>query len=131
MYKTDDNNDYGTLIEINLDNGIYIFDNQSATGKTRLCKALRDCQKYGEPVASYTYDDKLLEMPIERVLVPDKYKVIMLDRYDLYEGDGAELIKECADNSIILIDCKGDFTVCSTDEWCTISMAEDKIEVTQ
>ena len=70
MYKTDSSNNYGTIIDINLENGIYIFDNQSATGKTRLCKALRDCQKYGEPVASYTYDDKLLGIPIENILIP-------------------------------------------------------------
>ena len=124
-------NKYGTIIDVNLDNGIYIFDNASATGKTRLCKALRECQKYGEPVASYTYDDKLLDIPIGKVLVPNKYKVIMLDRYDMYEGYGAELIKECADNSVILIDCKGEFSVSNEDDWCMIEMTEDRIEVVQ
>ena len=64
MYKTDSSNNYGTILDIDLPDGIYIFDNQSATGKTRLHKALRECQKYGEPVASYTYDDKLLGMSI-------------------------------------------------------------------
>lgn len=128
MYKTDK---YNTELIFSLDNGIYIFDNESATGKTRLCKEIRKYQKYNEPLASYTYDDKLLNMAIEKVLVPNKYKVIMLDRYDMYEGEGAELILECAKNSIILIDCKSKFTVTSEDEWCTIEMTHDKIEVLQ
>lgn len=128
MYKLDK---YLTKISIQLENGIYIFDNISASGKTRLYKVLRECQAYGEPVASYTYNDKLLGLPIESVLMPNKYKVIMLDRYDMYEGDGASLILKCAENSIILIDCKGDFTVTNLDEWCDIRLTDCGIEVTQ
>lgn len=127
MYQT---SKYATEIDIQLNNGIYIINSDSAIGKTRLCKELRKQQKYGEPVASYTYDDRLLGMPIENILVPNKYKVIMLDRYDLYEGEGAEGILKCKDNTIILIDCKGEFTVSVDDEWCDINMTEAKIEVT-
>lgn len=120
---------YKPYIYINLENGIYLFDNMSATGKTRLCRLLKNCQAYREPVAAYTYNDKLIGLPIEKVLEPGKYKVILLDRYDMYEGDGKELINECAKQSIILIDCKGKFTVTNEEELCTISLEEDKIEV--
>lgn len=126
MYRTDK---YNTELVFNMENGLYIFDNQSATGKTRLCKVIRDYQKYGEPLASYTYDDYLLGMKIEDVLVPKKYKVIMLDRYDMYEGVGADLIKECAKDSIVLIDCKWNFTVSNEDETCFIEMGPYRIEV--
>ena len=128
MYKI---NKYGTELVFSIENGLYVFDNESAIGKTRLCKALRECQKYGEPVASYTYDDKLLNMHINSILVPNKYKVIMLDRYDMYNGDGAELIKECAKNSIVLIDCKSNLAVSTDDEWCSIQMEPNRIEVVQ
>ena len=43
---------YSTTIDIKLDAGVYVFDNQSSTGKTRLYKELRECQKYGENVAA-------------------------------------------------------------------------------
>lgn len=124
-------NKYGTELVFNIENGLYIFDNETATGKTRLYKEIRENQKYGEPIASYSYDDKLLNIPIESVLIPNKYKVILLDRYDMYEGEGAELITECAKSSIVLIDCKGEFTVTNEDDWCTVEMTASRIEVTQ
>ena len=52
-------NKYNVTINIELEPGIYVFDNQSATGKTRLAKLLSDYQAYGEPVIAYTYNDKL------------------------------------------------------------------------
>lgn len=120
---------YSVEIIIDLENGIYLFDNESATGKTRLCKLLREYQVYGEKVASYTFNDKLLGIPIHEILVPDKYKVIMLDRYDLYEGYGKELINVCAENTIILIDCKDKFTVTNEEDLCSIKLEPSKIEV--
>lgn len=126
MYKLDK---YSVEVIVNLDNGIYVFDNESATGKTRLCKLLREYQAYGEKVASYTYNDKLIGVPITEILVPNKYEVILLDRYDLYEGYGKELINKCAENTIILVDCKDKFTVTNEEDWCTIKLQPDKIEV--
>lgn len=120
---------YAVKIKINLENGIYVFDNESATGKTRLCKLLKEYQAYGEAVASYTYNDKLLGRSISEIFIPDKYKVILLDRYDLYEGEGRELINECAKNTIILVDCKDKFTVTNEEDWCSIDMTSNKIEV--
>lgn len=120
---------YAVKIMINLENGIYVFDNESATGKTRLCKLLREYQAYGEKVASYTYNDKLLGVPISEILEPSKYKVILLDRYDLYEGYGKELINKCAKEAIILVDCKDKFTVTNEEDWCSIDLKPDRIEV--
>ena len=120
---------YNVKVDIQLDNGVYIFDNESALGKTRLAKLLEKYQAYGEPVVSYTYNDKLRGIDIATVLQPKRFKVILLDRYDMYEGDGAELILKCAEDSIVLIDCKNDFSVTAEDEWCTINMEKDKIEV--
>lgn len=127
MYKNDK---FQPMIEINLENGIYIFDNESATGKTRLCKVLKTYQIYGEPVASFTYHDILLGNQVEKILIPNKYKVILLDRYDLYGVGPTDLFDKCAENSIILIDCKGEFLASRNDDWCLIKMTDSKIEVT-
>lgn len=126
MFKIDK---YNVSVDIQLENGIYVFDNESGLGKTRLAKLFKKYQAYGEPVASYTYNDKLIGIDISNILKPNKFKVILLDRYDMYEGDGAELILKCAENAIILIDCKNDISVTADDEWCTIHMEKDKIEV--
>ena len=103
----------------------------SAIGKTRLCKELRNYQKYKESVASYSYDDYLLGMPIEQVLVPNKYKVIMLDRYDMYNGVGSELISKCKDGSIILIDCKRGLNFNEEYDFCSLEMSDNIIEVVE
>lgn len=117
-------------ISIELENGIHTLSSDSATGKTRLFNLLREqeiCRK--EPIGTYTYEDKLRGIPIESVLISGKHKLIMLDRYDMYEGYGASLIRKCAKTSIVLIVCKGRFTVSDEDEWCDITMTADHIEV--
>lgn len=122
-------NKYDVEITTDLKNGLYVFSNESATGKTRLAKLLRQYEAYGEPVTSYTYNDKKTNRKIEDALVPNKYSLIMLDRYDMYNGDGANLILECAKNSIVLIDTKRNLQFTNTEEWCDIEMTPEKIEV--
>lgn len=46
---------YYPHIEIDLEPGIYVFSKMSATGKTRLYKALVDVKRYRDTVA-YTYE---------------------------------------------------------------------------
>lgn len=120
---------YDVDLSINLDNGIYVFYGESATGKTRLAKLLRAYGNAGEPVNSYTYADKQTGLPISTVLIPGKYRVIMIDRYDMYRGDGIDLMHECAKDTIILVDCKKDSLFTSITDWCSINMAERRIEV--
>lgn len=122
------NAEYNPTVNINLENGIYTFDAESATGKTRLCKHLKTLNAYGEPVDSFTYNDLLRGDTLNNVL-NSKNKVIMLDRYDLYKNEGHELINQCAENSIILIDCKSAFPGSSDSQDCFIEMAENSLEV--
>lgn len=132
MLNMYENNEFAVNIKVSLDeNGIYVFDSEESIGKTRLFKELRKHQTYGEAVATYTYNDKLLGHSIEDVLVPEKHRLIMLDRYTMYEGDGADLINECAKTSIVLIDCKEPLTISTEDKWCTIKMSSSSIEVTK
>lgn len=94
----------------------------------------KSCEKIrlmGESVASYSYNDYLLRTPISAVLTPNKFDVIMLDRYDMYNGVGSDLIKECSTNSIILIDCKAPLKVSAMCDICFISMSSDRIEVSE
>lgn len=121
---------YSPEIYIELENGIYIFDNESATGKTRLSKFFKKLKAYGEPVDSFTYDDLLRGESLEKVL-HSANRVILLDRYDLYKEKGHDLINACARDSIILIDCKTAFRGSTEDQSCFINMTEDKIEVSE
>ncbi len=122
------NTEYNPTVNINLENGIYTFDAESATGKTRLCKHLKKLKAYGEAVDSFTYDDLLRGDTLDKVLKAEN-KVIMLDRYELYKSEGHELINQCSAKSIILIDCKSAFLGSSDSEDCSIVMTEDSLEV--
>lgn len=121
-------NNYIPEIRINLDNGVYLFSNDSV-GKTRLYKELRKNQMYKENVASYSYNDYLINIPIESVLIPNKYKVVMLDRYDMYNGVGKDLISACKNNTIVLIDCKKGLNFGVDYEFCYLEMTDSLMEV--
>lgn len=123
---------YPVTIKIDLPVGkVHLFTKESSSGKSRLAKELLQHNIYGDPVASYTYNDKLRGISINDILVPNKYKVILLDRYDMYNGDGVELIKQCLDSTIIIIDCKGAYIAGLNTEYCTITMEARYIEVTE
>lgn len=128
MYRNDN---YDVEININLENGIYVFDEKSATGKTRLCKALKELRKLGEPVIGYTYGDDKLGISLVDIISKVNPKVIMLDRYDMYNGTFNERFAEWSKNAVILIDCKGDLETEVYTDWCTIEMGSREIEVVQ
>lgn len=88
-------------INFRLKNGIYYFFPESSTGKTCLMKLLKEYSKLGEPVCGFTYSDlKLNDKPNFSA------KVVLLDRYDLYNGLYVDEMIRSSDRSIILIDCK-------------------------
>lgn len=128
MYKCDT---YNTKIDIQLKNGVYVFTPESATGKTRLCKELTKLEGYGEPVTSYSYSDaRKGKVKLEDILSNKKYKVIMVDRYDLFEDSKYDeyfnsRIKDC----IVLVDYKGNNFICDEEEACLIDMTHNRIEV--
>lgn len=128
MYKNDK---YDVEININLENGIYVFDEKSATGKTRLCKALKELRKLGEPVVGYTYGDDKLGISLVDLVSKVNPKVIMLDRYDMYNGTFNERFTGWSKKAIVLIDCKGDLEAETCTDWCTIEMQSREIEVVQ
>jgi hypothetical protein len=122
---------YNVDIFVKLDPGIYVFDNQSATGKTRLADLLSKFNAYGEPVASYTYNDKLKGLTLEQMLGDRKYDVILLDRYDMYNGEYTDIIEKYSKSGVVLIDCKSELKNIEDDDWCMITMDSDRIEVEQ
>ncbi len=128
MYKNDK---YDIEININLDNGIYVFDEKFATGKTRLCKVLKELRKLGEPVVGYTYGDDNLGINLIDITNKVNPKVLMLDRYDMYNGTFNKELAEWSKNAVILIDCKGNFKTDIYIDWCIIKMKPGKIEVAQ
>lgn len=126
MYKIDK---YNVKLTFNLKNGVYTTSCESGTGKTWLCKVLKQYRSYGEPVASYTYLDYTMGVDIASVLNSEKFKVIMLDRYDMYQGIGVELLKQIKDRAIVIVDTKSGIHGFNDDERCFIELSMNSIEV--
>lgn len=97
---------YTDIVDVDLTAGIYQFEDDSATGKTRLCELLKKYRAYGEKVYAYTYNDLLVGIDFESDVKQQEYKVVMLDRYDMYKGRFSETIKELSKSCVVLIDCK-------------------------
>lgn len=121
---------------IKLEPGIYKFTNMSGTGKTYLSKVLKEHAVAGAPVTVFTVEDMEKELTIDDVAKAKKIdnpEVILLDRYDRYNGYEKEAIRKYAKNAIVLIDCKGklDIPLDKNDRlgMAGIALFESRIEV--
>jgi len=122
--------DFNPKISISLNSGIYVFDRESATGKTWLCNSLKELSSYGEPVDAYTYADFCKGLKLENILKPHKYEVVLLDRYDLYKDlSHKKLFEDCFNNTVVLVDCKSPFNVFRDSHWCEIIIGNNEIGV--
>lgn len=125
MYRSEN---YYMKVHIDLEPGVYVFPHASASVKTYLAHILEKYRRYGEPVRAYSYSDFCDGVPIDSVLDGGKYRVVMLDRYSLYYGAGADAIKTFAQKSILLVDCKQVFDVCGH-KTCLLYRTEELLEV--
>lgn len=113
---------------IDLENGVYEFMENSATGKTYLLNMLK-MASVKEPVIGYTYSDHLDgSVLMERCL---RSKVIMFDRYDMYAGCYKDIILACKDNSIILLDNKTYDRLGLDMGYCGVKLTRGRIEVSE
>lgn len=121
-------------IKVNLEPGLYLFDGNSSTGKTYLCKLLKQLRGRGEPVDGYTYADarriglreylRGLDLPSQDI------RVLLLDRYDMYAGQFCDVIAELREHCVVLLDCKLDHHLGTSDDGiCEIILEEGRIEV--
>lgn len=115
-------------VDVNLENGVYVFNDESASGKTYLLYMLNKMSN-ADSVIGFTYTDSLsnsinMEKCIGR-------HIIMFDRYDMYRNKYADIIKKLKNSSIILIDCKNlaDMTLDVDLKDCIIELEENSIEV--
>jgi hypothetical protein len=106
--------------------GIYQFDSESATGKTRLSKLAKEYNSYGDPIDSYNYYDYRHK---RNMLDMMDCKAIFIDRYDMYNGEFADSILELGKNHMVFIDCKSSLLIDTPCRMATIEMEEGRISI--
>ena len=100
---------YVPSIEIRLSEpGVYAFSPLRADGKSYLCSLLHQLRDR-ERVDSYTYP---AVFDPAALFDREKRDLIMLDRYDMYAGQGTEEILRFAQSGIVLVDVKGPNDLC-------------------
>lgn len=100
----------------------------SATGKTRLYHLLREYRAAKLPVAGYSYSEYMDGLRISQYLNTG-LKLIIIDRYDMYNGEMASDIIELSKESIVLIDCKTTLDIIADIEYKDIEMGSDYIHI--
>lgn len=128
MYKTPDI--FRTQILIDAKQGLYIFDDESAIGKTRLYHELKSLQAAGEPVCAVRYDDGVPIQELRRWTDEREIKVVMVDRYDMYQSRELDmLLGQLCQKLTVLLDCKRGTAIKCEDETVFMSMGQNRIEV--
>lgn len=120
----------GMMIRINLDNGIYQVDPVSASGKSYLYSMLQELDR--EDILSLSYKDmKLLaNKEAKNELFSRDYKLILIDRYDLYNGVLNEYLQRYNEKAIVIVDLKQ-----KSEDWidhmCEFNLTKDELEVNE
>lgn len=121
---------FAIKLNIDLEKGIYVFQPKSSSGKTRLFYELCKRNMVYNNVYAYTLNDKKKGISPLDYLENPECKVVLFDRYDMYNGDFSENIIKASRDKIILIDCKTELNIRCRTLPCRIINNNDSIEVT-
>lgn len=123
-------------VTLDIQPGAYVLGETSGEGKSYLAEILDGARRAGfTKVISITKSDIDLGFKIQS-LIDTEFDVLMLDRYDLYEGEEIADIIENHPNSYILLDCKHGFGTWQADrdffiEDATVKTRQGEIRVEQ
>lgn len=113
-------------VSIDLEPGLYDIYSASATGKTLLSKMIKSIGD--EKKLAVTYHDILMGLDLERV-IEKQPELLMLDRFDLYDGYIEVLEKLKKMDCVTLVDYKTQRNFCDFDDTCFMALSEECLEV--
>ncbi len=111
---------------IDLEPGLYHFHPDSATGKTLLLKMVKSLGEKDK--AAITYHDLMLGVDLAKVIA-QKPKLLILDRFDLYDEDAPLLERLKTADCITLVDYKTERRFCDFDDTCFVTLGKNQLEV--
>lgn len=113
-------------VNIDLEPGLYSFHPDSATGKTLLVKMVKSIGEKDK--IAITYHDIIMGLDIGKV-ISNKPKLLILDRFDLYDYEAVRLESLKYADCITLVDYKTERKFCDFDDTCFVELDKDKLEV--
>jgi hypothetical protein len=113
-------------VNIRLTSGVYDFESSSARGKTLLVKMIKSLGD--KDMVALTYNDILLGIDIEGI-ISRKPRLLVLDRFDMYDDKFQMLEKLKGTDIIVLVDYKTQRHFCNFDDTCWVTLTENSLEV--
>ncbi len=111
---------------IYLEPGLYHLHPDSATGKTLLLKMVKSLGEKDK--AAITYHDLMLGVDLAKVIA-QKPKLLILDRFDLYDENAPLLESLKTADCITLVDYKTERRFCDFDDTCFVTLGKNQLEV--
>ena len=113
-------------VKIDLEPGLYNFHSESATGKTLLLKMVKSIGEKDK--IAITYHDILMGLELDKVFAMQP-KLLILDRFDLYDEASEKLEKFRQADCVTLVDYKTGRNFCNFDDTCFVTLHKDMLEV--
>ncbi len=111
---------------IDLAPGLYNFHPDSATGKTLLLKMVKSIGEKDK--VAITYHDFIMGIDLDKVIA-NKPKLLILDRFDLYDENAGKLAALKKADCITLVDYKTERNFCDFDDTCFVTLGKNQLEV--
>lgn len=125
-------NIYPRKVILNVQPGCYVFEPESAIGKTYLGKLISKLSESGELNACYiTYRKTLSVEKIIKKLDSGDFDIVFLDRLDLYvSGELCKYLDSTHERTTYLMDLKDTNKIrYFSESYAEISLLEDRLEV--
>jgi hypothetical protein len=113
-------------VNIRLTSGVYDFESSSARGKTLLVKMIKSLGD--KDMVALTYNDILLGIDIDGI-ISRKPRLLVFDRFDMYDDKFQVLEKLKGTDIIVLVDYKTQRHFCNFDDTCWVTLTENSLEV--
>jgi hypothetical protein len=113
-------------VDIRLTSGVYDFESSSARGKTLLVKMIKSLGD--NDMVALTYNDILLGIDIDKIISRNP-RLLVLDRFDMYDDKFQVLEKLKGTDIIVLVDYKTQRHFCNFDDTCWVTLTENSLEV--
>ncbi len=113
-------------VTIDLAPGLYNFHPSSATGKTLLLKMVKSIGEKDK--LAVTYHDLVMGVSLNKVIAR-KPRLLILDRFDLYDKNAEKLEKLKEADCITLVDYKTERNFCDFDDTCFVTLGKNRLEV--
>ncbi len=118
---------FNKKVIINLPPGLYCFHPDSATGKTLLLKMVKSIGEMDKIAITY-HDIIMMGVDLDKIIASTP-KLLILDRFDLYDdnADKLKLLKHA--DCITLVDYKTERNFCDFDDTCFVTLRQTELEV--